>query len=115
MEYSHLFLMQTFAMSGKIATPQQQKSWLKEFAEGLQHRAGSGVMGQKNLAKLFRATQPVIESLEERRLMSVAPHPLDPLKVSSNNHYLVHSTDGAPFYYLGDTAWSMLLRLNHTQ
>src|SRR5215831_729697 len=36
------------------------------------------------------------------------------LKVSSNGHYLQYE-DGAPFFYLGDTAWELLHRLNREQ
>lgn len=36
------------------------------------------------------------------------------LKVSPNGHYLQYE-DGAPFFYLGDTAWELLHRLNREQ
>jgi hypothetical protein len=36
------------------------------------------------------------------------------LKVSSNGYYL-HYEDGAPSFYLGDTAWELLHRLNREQ
>ena len=36
------------------------------------------------------------------------------LKISENHRYLVHD-DGRPFFYLGDTAWAMLLRLNREE
>jgi len=37
-----------------------------------------------------------------------------PLRVSDNNRYLVHA-DGTPFFYLGDTAWELLHRLNREE
>jgi hypothetical protein len=36
------------------------------------------------------------------------------LKVSSNHRYLV-SQNGDPFFYLGDTAWTLLKRLSHEE
>ena len=36
------------------------------------------------------------------------------LKVSENHHFLVHQ-DGAPFFYLGDTAWELFHRLNREE
>jgi len=36
------------------------------------------------------------------------------LKVSQNHHYLV-GKDGAPFFWLGDTAWELFQRLNHKE
>lgn len=33
------------------------------------------------------------------------------LKVSTNDHFLVHE-DGTPFFYMGDTAWQLLTRVN---
>ena len=36
-----------------------------------------------------------------------------PLRVSDNQRFLVYS-DGSPFFYLGDTAWELFHRLNHT-
>lgn len=36
------------------------------------------------------------------------------LKVSDNHRYLVHA-DGAPFFYLGDTAWQLFSRLNREE
>jgi len=40
--------------------------------------------------------------------------PLDFLRISPNSRYLVHSS-GAPFLYLGDTAWELFHRLNRKQ
>ncbi len=37
-----------------------------------------------------------------------------PLKVSENKRFLVHE-DGTPFFYLGDTAWELLHRLNREE
>lgn len=37
-----------------------------------------------------------------------------PLRVADNNRYLVHA-DGTPFFYLGDTAWELLHRLNREE
>ncbi|QDK83492.1 DUF4038 domain-containing protein [Spirosoma sp. KCTC 42546] len=37
-----------------------------------------------------------------------------PLKVSDNHRYLVHQ-DGAPFFYMGDTAWELFHRLNREE
>src|SRR6266481_5348217 len=37
-----------------------------------------------------------------------------PLKVSENRHFLAHA-DGAPFFYLGDTAWELFHRLNREE
>src|ERR1044072_6360683 len=37
-----------------------------------------------------------------------------PLKVSDNHRFLVHN-DGSPFFYLGDTAWELLHRLNREE
>jgi len=36
------------------------------------------------------------------------------LKASDNGHYLMHE-DGTPFFYLGDTGWEMLHRLNREE
>lgn len=36
------------------------------------------------------------------------------LKVSENGHYLIKA-DGSPFFWLGDTGWEMLLRLNREE
>ena len=36
------------------------------------------------------------------------------LKVSANGHYLQYE-DGTPFFYLGDTAWELIHRLNREQ
>lgn len=36
------------------------------------------------------------------------------LKVSENKHFLVRE-DGAPFFYLGDTAWELFHRLNREE
>jgi hypothetical protein len=36
------------------------------------------------------------------------------LKVSANRRFLVHA-DGAPFFYLGDTAWELFHRLNRAE
>jgi len=37
-----------------------------------------------------------------------------PLQVSANKRFLVHQ-DGAPFFYLGDTAWELFHRLDRDQ
>ena len=37
-----------------------------------------------------------------------------PLKVSENNHYLVHE-NGKPFFWMGDTGWELFHRLNKEQ
>ena len=37
-----------------------------------------------------------------------------PLKVSENHRFLVKE-DGAPFFYLGDTAWELFHRLNREE
>ena len=39
---------------------------------------------------------------------------LPALRVSDNHHFLVQS-DGAPFFYLGDTAWEIFHRLNREE
>ena len=36
------------------------------------------------------------------------------LKAADNGHYLVHE-DGTPFFWLGDTGWEMLCRLNREE
>lgn len=36
------------------------------------------------------------------------------LRVSENGHYLVYE-DGIPFFWLGDTGWEMLARLNRSE
>ncbi len=36
------------------------------------------------------------------------------LKVSPNGRYLM-TTEGRPFYYLADTAWTLFKRLNHEE
>ncbi|MBN2593675.1 MAG: DUF4038 domain-containing protein, partial [Sedimentisphaerales bacterium] len=36
------------------------------------------------------------------------------LKVSDNKRFIVHE-DGAPFFYLGDTAWEFFHRLNREE
>jgi len=36
------------------------------------------------------------------------------LKISDNNRYIVHG-DGTPFFYLGDTAWELLYRLDRDE
>lgn len=36
------------------------------------------------------------------------------LRVAANHHYLEY-TDGTPFFYLGDTAWTLLSRLNREE
>ena len=43
-----------------------------------------------------------------------AASPNKPLRVSSNNRYLVHE-DGRPFFFLGDTAWELFHRLNREE
>ena len=40
--------------------------------------------------------------------------PAQRLRVSDNGHYLV-TTDGKPFFYLGDTAWELIHRLNREE
>jgi hypothetical protein len=37
------------------------------------------------------------------------------LKVSDNGRFLVRKADGAPFFYMGDTAWELFHRLNRNE
>ena len=39
---------------------------------------------------------------------------LQPLRVSENHRFLV-TTDGRPFFWLGDTAWELFHRLNREE
>ena len=39
-------------------------------------------------------------------LLCLGAAPLSPLRVSDNGHFLV-TQDGTPFFWLGDTAWSL--------
>src|SRR5215217_4702844 len=45
------------------------------------------------------------------RPTAVAQRPLPRLQVSANHRFLT-TTDGAPFFWLGDTAWELFHRLN---
>lgn len=47
-------------------------------------------------------------------LAAQQPFTKGPLKVSDNQRYLAHP-DGSPFFYLGDTAWELLHRLNRDE
>jgi hypothetical protein len=49
-------------------------------------------------------------SFEVLACLSPKTEILNPLKVSNNKRYLVHS-DGTPFFWLGDTGWSLFHRL----
>lgn len=40
--------------------------------------------------------------------------PVTPLKISENKRYFTH-TDGRPFFWLGDTAWLLLVNLNRDE
>ncbi len=52
--------------------------------------------------------------LSLRGTFAQKPFTNGPLRVSDNNRYLVH-TDKTPFFYLGDTAWELLHRLNREE
>jgi hypothetical protein len=38
---------------------------------------------------------------------------LQPLRVSDNGRFLVKADDGAPFFWMADTAWALWMRLDH--
>lgn len=56
----------------------------------------------------------VLSLLFQSGIFAQQPFTNGPLRVSDNHRYLVQA-DGTPFFYLGDTAWELLHRLNREE
>jgi hypothetical protein len=70
--------------------------------------------GRRDLRLLFLAILIALSPAATSQAQAPVAKPAFPLKVSENSRYLVDA-QGAPFFWLGDTAWELFHRLNRDE
>lgn len=76
---------------------------------------GSGKSGfEKRTLQILFSMQHLLFIIAVTALMLSSAHAQTSLRVSDNQHYVV-TTDGKPFFWLGDTAWELFHRLNREE